>query len=254
MPDSLYRDLQSLSIGSPQERLSFAARLARDNSWAPEFAERVLAEYRRFLWLLVRSRHPVTPPVAVDAAWHLHLCYTRSYWDDLCGQIVGRPLHHEPTRGGAAETRKFRGWYGATLASYRRHFGEPPADIWPDVATRFAPIAVQRVDRSTHWIVRKTSVRAACLSIAALTAAGCAKGELELAIGLGALVLFAAGLLVWCVHQISHRVPERSSQPRERDEAQGGGTGCGAGKGADDAGGDGGGDGGSGCGSGCGGD
>ena len=39
----------------------------------------------------------------VDAAWHLHLTYTRSYWDRFCKETLGQPLHHDPTRGGPAE-------------------------------------------------------------------------------------------------------------------------------------------------------
>jgi uncharacterized protein (TIGR04222 family) len=80
----------------------------------------------------------VTPSDQVDQAWHLHLLYTESYWDGLCRGVLGRPLHHGPTRGGVREAAKFHDWYGRTLDSYRRLFGsEPPADIWPPAAERF---------------------------------------------------------------------------------------------------------------------
>jgi hypothetical protein len=46
-------------------------------------------------------------------------------------------LHHGPTRGGAAESRKYRSWYDNTLESYRRYFGEPPQDLWPAAVERF---------------------------------------------------------------------------------------------------------------------
>lgn len=51
----------------------------------------------------------------------------------------GRPLHHEPTRVGPDERRRFHRQYRATLALYEREFDQPPpADLWPDVARRFA--------------------------------------------------------------------------------------------------------------------
>lgn len=81
----------------------------------------------------------MTPSRDVDEAWHLHLIYTRSYWDDLCGKVLRRPLHHNPTSGGAANARRFREAYEATLAAYEHEFrAKPPADIWPDADTRFA--------------------------------------------------------------------------------------------------------------------
>ena len=96
-------------------------------------------EYRKFLFLMLEAGHPVTPSDEVDQAWHLHLLYTESYWDDLCGRIVGRPLHHGPTAGGSAESAKYVDWYEATLASYRRLFqSEPPSQVWPSSEARFA--------------------------------------------------------------------------------------------------------------------
>lgn len=60
--------------------LTFVGRLARDNGWKPGYAERVYREYLRFVFLAATAGHPVTPSVDVDEVWHLHLCYTRSYW------------------------------------------------------------------------------------------------------------------------------------------------------------------------------
>ncbi len=41
-------------------------------------------EYRRFAFLAATAGHPVTPSDAVDQAWHLHLTYSRDYWDRFC--------------------------------------------------------------------------------------------------------------------------------------------------------------------------
>src|SRR5262245_38242781 len=80
--------------------LPFAARLARENGWSRSYADRVIAEYKRFVYLAVTGTWPVCPSEDVDAAWHLHLTYTRSYWDRFCGKVLGRLLHHDPTKGG----------------------------------------------------------------------------------------------------------------------------------------------------------
>jgi hypothetical protein len=137
--EELRARLQAFSPDEPGVVFPFSARLARESGWTRAFAERVVEEYRRFLYLAMTAGHPVTPSVEVDQAWHQHLTYTRSYWDDLCGRVLGRPLHHEPTKGGRAEGDKFVDWYARTLDSYRAAFGhQPPRDIWPTPAERFA--------------------------------------------------------------------------------------------------------------------
>ena len=146
----------------------------------------MIEEYRRFLFLGQVAGHPVTPSDEVDQAWHLHLAYTRSYWDDLCGSVLGRPFHHGPTRGGQAEGAKFEDWYERTKASYRHWFGqEPPADIWPPSSVRFghAPHFV-RVNTRQSWVVTKprhAGRRSALAAGTTLALAGCS--------GVGALSL-----------------------------------------------------------------
>ncbi|MCW1920965.1 hypothetical protein OKA05_00265 [Luteolibacter arcticus] len=178
MKDELLLRLESFEIDEPGATFPFSARLARENGWTRGFALRVMAEYKRFVWLAIRAGHPVTPSEEVDEAWHLHLCYTRSYWDGMCGGILGKPLHHGPTEGGKREDEKFAGWYARTLESYRAHFGEePPADIWPPLAIRFSPATTRKVDAATHWIVPKRTAKRVLLGSAAVATlpalAGC---------------------------------------------------------------------------------
>ena len=116
----------------PQMELRPFDKVLWDQLETDEFAGRVSKEYRRFLYLAARARHPVTPSDTVDQAWHLHLIYTRHYWEELCGKILGLQLHHEPSAGGAVDSSKFERQYKQTIESYRAAFGEtPPADIWP---------------------------------------------------------------------------------------------------------------------------
>jgi hypothetical protein len=136
---------------------SFTDRLARENCWTTEFAARVVNEYRRFVVLAFSAGHPVTPSDQVDQAWHLHLMYTRSYWEGLCAGVLKRPLHHSPSSGGPKEREKFRAQYSRTLESYASLFGaSPPKDIWPDVDRRFDPDSYfARIDTSRNWVIRR---------------------------------------------------------------------------------------------------
>lgn len=154
-PDTLIERLEAFEIDEGSPPLSFAARLARENGWRLEFAQRVVREYKRFVILAMVAGHPVTPSEEVDQAWHLHLTYTRSYWDRMCGEILEQPLHHNPTAGGPSEQAKFYLWYAETLASYQRIFGEPPPEeIWPPPAQRFATAGAGRwIDPTRFWLV-----------------------------------------------------------------------------------------------------
>ena len=157
----LWNQINAFDIDNGPAAFPFAARLARDNGWHPVFAARVIAEYKKFVFLAMSAGHPVTPSEHVDQAWHLHLTYTRSYWERLCRDVLPRPLHHDPTRGGAAESTKFHDWYRRTLESYARIFGAlPPADVWPKPGVRFAGNTdCQRVNTHHNWIIPKTRAR-----------------------------------------------------------------------------------------------
>ncbi len=136
---ALLTRIETLAIDPAGAHMTFVDRLARDNGWDRSYAAAVDREYRRFLFLAATASAPVTPSDAVDQAWHLHLAYSRSYWDDLCGGILGQPLHHGPTTGGPLEDDRYAGQYAATLARYANVFGEaPPPAIWPAVDQRFA--------------------------------------------------------------------------------------------------------------------
>ncbi len=167
----LYRRIDEFPLEEPQAALTFSARLARENGWSQVFARRVIDEYRRFAFLAVAAGHPVAPSDEVDQAWHLHLTSTRAYWHGFCAEL-GRPLHHQPTRGGPDELAKHSDWYAQTLASYSRLFGrEPPGDIWPPAELRFHSVAAhRRVDLGRCWVIPKPGWRQ--LQAATLMAGG----------------------------------------------------------------------------------
>ena len=93
------------------------------------FALDVIEEYKKFLYLMAVSDHPVTPSIEVDQVWHLHLIYTCQYWNDFAKHMPFEP-HHGPTKGGSQESEKFTEWYSKTLESYKNVFGmNPPVNI-----------------------------------------------------------------------------------------------------------------------------
>ncbi len=132
---NLYQSLTRFPL-----ELSFAKRLQMENRWTIIYTDRAIAEYKRFLYLAKVSPIPVTPSAAVDQVWHLHLLYTRSYWKDLCFDLLGCPLHHDPSGGGGREATQLWNGYEATKALYRKEFGEePPTELWPATADWILP-------------------------------------------------------------------------------------------------------------------
>lgn len=168
----VWQRIARYEIGPPEAALSFSARLARENGWSAAMAERVIAEYRRFVFLAVTGHAPATPSDAVDQAWHLHLTYSRDYWEHFCPNVLGRPLHHGPTAGGGEEHRRYYRQYADTLARYEAAFGAPPpSDIWPSAARRLIddPRA-RRVHPRDAFIVPRRTAALLALGFAAITA------------------------------------------------------------------------------------
>jgi uncharacterized protein (TIGR04222 family) len=157
MQAELWQRIDGFSIDDEGAIFRFTDRLARENGWSRSFAKRVVREYKRFVFLAMAAGHAVTPSDEVDEAWHLHLTYTRSYWNGLCRDVLGKPLHHVPTRGGPAERERHVAQYEQTLETYERMFGHsPPADIWPPADVRFDKNArYERVNRADAWVIRK---------------------------------------------------------------------------------------------------
>ena len=242
----LYARIQHFSFDAGDERLTFARRLARENGWSHEFAQRAIDEYRRFMFLAMAAGHPVTPSDQVDQVWHLHLTYTRGYWDRFCGEVLESPIHHGPTKGTVADGEKFVDWYDKTRASYEHFFGaRPPTDLWPPPETRFGhDVHFERVNTEDYWVIRKPRFGAKTVL------AGVA---LPLA-GVGGVYLFAFGDFCFAVFVLIWIVAAFISGARWLFKGRGrGGSGGGIGGSAGCGGCGGGGCGGGGCGGGCGG-
>ncbi len=153
----LWSRIEAFSLDAIDAEYPFSKRLARENNWTLAFAKRVVQEYKRFMFLAVVAGHEVTPSQEVDEAWHLHLIYTKSYWDEFCGKVLQKPIHHNPTKGGAAERKKYSLLYNRTLDSYRIFFNEePPADIWQSEPVRFKKVAeLKKINVRENWVIPK---------------------------------------------------------------------------------------------------
>ena len=238
MKKTLRDSILSFQIGDSSENLNFKRRLARENNWSDEFVTRAVNEYFKFIVLCSEADHKVTPSDAVDQVWHFHMCYTQNYWNELCGDVLGFPLHHGPTKGGRSEREKFHNWYSKTLESYQRIFAElPPPDIWPSPQSRFSERDFRRIDCGSNFIFPKKVVGILLAGIGATCClAGCASG-LVIA-SADSISLWLLGLIVFVVVIVA--------LIKRGGGGKGGGSGCGGffgGCSSD-----------SGCGGGCGGD
>ncbi|MDH5630471.1 MAG: TIGR04222 domain-containing membrane protein, partial [Gammaproteobacteria bacterium] len=171
----LYSDIESFEIGEKNIVLSFSTRLSRENDWSSSYSERVIKEYKKFIYLCCVSNQQLTPSDQVDQVWHLHLAYTQSYWNEMCRKVLKTDIHHGPTKGGGKETNKYKQQYLFTTNFYEKEFGEePPKDIWPNVTHRFENAdKFIRINESEFWIVKKPSKYIAPIFFASLFLTAC---------------------------------------------------------------------------------
>ncbi|WP_242604847.1 glycine-rich domain-containing protein [Flavobacterium subsaxonicum] len=152
----LWHKIQAFELDDPTSAMTFTDRLARENNWDTQYAVAAVTEYKKFMLLLCITSHPLTPSDQVDQVWHLHLLYTQLYWTDFCQNILGRQIHHGPTKGGSNETTKYTNWYNKTLSLYKDIFGvDAPKSIWPDDKIRFNGANFKRVNTNDYWIIKK---------------------------------------------------------------------------------------------------
>ncbi len=245
---TLYEALMNFPLGTTGGQYTFLNRLCRENGWSSSFALRAIREYKRFVYLAAISPIPVTPSPAVDQVWHLHLLYTRSYWEGLCQGVLGKPLHHGPTAGGNAEAAKFDNWYNATTSLYCAEFGAPPpSELWP---ARFNPVSRLRwIDGARFWVLPKFGLSAVLPSVFPLLLIKAAFPVMLLFAGLGGLIWLVTKMVAESNPRRSRRGDGASGGDGFSFLSDGGGSDCGD-SGSGDCGG---GDGGGGCGGGCGG-
>ncbi|MDG1398328.1 MAG: hypothetical protein P8P88_08070 [Polaribacter sp.] len=158
--EKLWIKIKNFNLDDNNSNFTFSKRLSRDNNWKIEFANKVINEYKKFIYLCCITNNSITPSDAVDQAWHLHLTYTKSYWKELCGETLGKALHHNPTKGGSLEKNKFSKCYDSTFEIYKQEFNqEPPTNIWLNNQKRFQEINFRRINLDKFWLIKKPSKR-----------------------------------------------------------------------------------------------
>ncbi len=230
----LWEKIVAFRLNDDSAAFKFSHRLARENGWTISYSEKVIQEYKKFIFLCCVSPSAVTPSDEVDQVWHLHLTYTQSYWTDLCRNTLAREIHHTPTKGGFAEGKKFDELYTATLELYKDKFkAKPPKSIWPAKEKRFSDIHFQRVNLKNYWLLRKPdwSINSVAFFVAIVTTllfimsqSSGTRGKI-----IGLLVLF--GILLWGI--ITHKNSGGDSWGGGADSGMAGCGGCGSGCGGD---------------------
>jgi hypothetical protein len=127
----LWTRIRDFAIDDPSAFVRYSDKLAHSNGWSKDYTARVIEEYRKFIFLCCILPNGASPSKPIDEAWHLHLTYTHNYWKEFCAGILGKEMHHFPSKGGPEENKKHINWYAETLNAYKEIFGyEAPADIW----------------------------------------------------------------------------------------------------------------------------
>ncbi|MEM7479302.1 MAG: hypothetical protein AAF483_30325 [Planctomycetota bacterium] len=64
--DPLWQRLNDFTLDLPDVGLNFSERLAKENGWSLTYARRVIEEYKRFVFLAMRSGHVACPSEDVE--------------------------------------------------------------------------------------------------------------------------------------------------------------------------------------------
>ncbi len=127
----LWRRISEFAIDDPVASVKYSDKLAYHNGWSKEYTSRVIEEYKKFIFLCCILPKGASPSKPIDEAWHLHLTYTHNYWKTLCADILGKEIHHFPSKGGPDEEKRHTHWYNDTLDAYKEIFKQDaPEDIW----------------------------------------------------------------------------------------------------------------------------
>jgi len=157
-PDELWLRIRSFHVEEEPAEVSFLDLLAQENGWSRAYAEKVYEEYLKFIYLVCTNEEFLTPSDQVEQAWHLHLRYTHSYWDRFCGEVLRRPLHHSPNRGGPTENKRHMEAYQRALKMYKLVFRrDAPLTIWPPAIHRYRDVPRQRIVSAAEYVILERS-------------------------------------------------------------------------------------------------
>lgn len=126
--DPLWLKLNMMNAEGMQAFAPTMKMIEQQMGTSAEMGQRVVEEYRKFLFLAMRAGHQVIPPGVINDVWMTYMQNAQNYWENLGKMITERPLAggmDAKTMGEAGDA------WAATLKSYEAIFGtKPPADIW----------------------------------------------------------------------------------------------------------------------------
>ena len=126
----LWQKIAHFDLDDPHAALTFSQKLMSEQKWSLPQTQRAIAEYKKFMLLVVMGPNGASPSKMVDEVWHLHLTFTKNY-QDFCKKVAPQFIHHHPSKGGEAEKDRHSTWYKDTLVAYMRYFdAPPPPDVW----------------------------------------------------------------------------------------------------------------------------
>jgi hypothetical protein len=127
---NLWLKVARFPLNDPNAAYPFSAKLAHTQGWSEDKTWRVIAEYKKFMFLCMTAPNGASPSPEVDECWHLHLTFTSNY-AAFCAETSGKFIHHNPSKGGSTEHHRHIDWYDETLKNYVQTFQQiPPSDIW----------------------------------------------------------------------------------------------------------------------------
>ena len=118
----LLNKIISYEIANPNHQ-HFKERLMKQYTWTQSFTDRMILDYKRFMYLSVTAQHEVSPSPLIDRVWHEHLLYTKEYWN-AWSDVLGKQVHHSPSTC-EADIIKFNLALEKTKILYEKTFGEP---------------------------------------------------------------------------------------------------------------------------------
>ena len=150
MKTELWNAILAFDFDKPMSSYGFSTRLARENSWTVDFTQKVILEYKKFMYLAATSDFMVSPSEMVDIVWHQHLIFTESY-QKFCA-ILGKKIKHIPSTHNKEEYQKFWEAKARTKSLYLTNFGEQPASIW-EYTNMYASLGLEKAKLSISNIV-----------------------------------------------------------------------------------------------------
>jgi len=111
--DSLEQDIKLLNELELPE--SVGEILMKKHFLTPALCYESITEYKKYLFLGLNSKIPVTPSESVDLVWHTHLGHVEYYSKQIKTLFPHRRFDHGPTKGGQAENDKYELQYEKTL-------------------------------------------------------------------------------------------------------------------------------------------